>query len=94
MGNIGQDISPEELRRQHSDAIRTIHEQRVTIEDLEKLVNLLRDGCEKMDRKVKRSHELYESSVAVVRRYQAERDGLLDRVRGALLGIKESSHDD
>jgi len=37
-----------------------------------------------------RYKELYESALEVNRRLQKERDGLLDRVRGALLGIDDS----
>jgi predicted RNase H-like nuclease (RuvC/YqgF family) len=80
MGNIGQDISYEELRKHHADAVRIIHEQRQKIE--------------KLERRCSRLRELYESSLAVVRRYQDEREGFLSRVEGALLGIKGALDDD
>lgn len=57
------------------DAVRVIREQQREIE--------------KLTRRNVRLRELYESTLAVVRRYQNERDGLLDRVKGALLGIKQ-----
>jgi len=80
MGNIGQDISYDELRKHHADAVRIIHEQRQKIE--------------KLERRCSRLRELYESSLAVVRRYQDEREGFLARVQGALLGIKGALDDD
>lgn len=46
--------------------------------------------AEKLERQVARTKELYESSIALVRRYQDEREGLLDRVEKALLGIEGS----
>ena len=80
MGNIGPDISYDELRKQHADAVRIIHEQREKIE--------------KLERRCSRLRELYESSLAVVHRYQDEREGFLARVQGALLGIKGALDDD
>jgi len=38
MGNIGQDISHDELRKHHADAVRIIHEQRKEIEALKAVV--------------------------------------------------------
>jgi hypothetical protein len=46
--------------------------------------------ADKLERQVVRVRELYESSMAIVRRYQGEREGLLDRVEQALLGIEGS----
>lgn len=48
------------------------------------------DLLEMLDRytkKANRYEELYKSATSIVRRYQRERDGLLDRVNRALLGI-------
>lgn len=73
MGNIGQDITYEELRRHHAEAVRIIHEQRQKIE--------------KLERRLTRVRELYDSALRIVRRYQAERESLLTRVQAALLGI-------
>lgn len=44
----------------------------------------------KLERQVARTKELYESSLAVVRRLQEECEGLIDRVEKALLGIEGS----
>jgi len=65
---------------QHANAVRIIFEQRERIE--------------KLERRCARLRELYESSLAVVRRYQSERESLLDRVRGALLGIDLNERDE
>jgi ABC-type transporter Mla subunit MlaD len=48
------------------------------------------DNIAKLERQVARTKELYDSAIAVVRRLQAEREGLIDRVEGALRGIEES----
>jgi hypothetical protein len=42
-----------------------------------------------LKRRNKRLKELYRSAIAIVQRYQQEREGLLARVEAALLGIKE-----
>lgn len=44
---------------------------------------------EKLERQNTRLRELYESSIAIVRRLQEEREGLIDRVERALRGIAE-----
>lgn len=41
----------------------------------------------KPDRSFERMEELYKSSMALVRKYQAEREGLFQRVEAALIGI-------
>lgn len=79
MGNIGQDITPEELARQHADAVRIIVE--------------LRERAEAAERKAARWKELYESALTIVRRYQAERERFLAHVEAALLGIASASKD-
>jgi hypothetical protein len=79
MGNVGLDITPEELAKQHSEAIRIIVE--------------LRERAEAAECKAARWKELYESAITLVRRYQAERERFLARVEGALLGIASASKD-
>jgi hypothetical protein len=74
VGNIGPDISYDELRKQHADAVRTIVE--------------LRERAEKAERRVARLQMLYDSSMRIVRRYQAERESFLSRVQAALFGIE------
>lgn len=54
------------------------------------MVERLSAKVEKLERQNARLRELYESSLAIVRRYQDEREGFLDRVQGALLGIKDA----
>lgn len=51
----------------------------------------LRARAERAERKAARCKELYDSALRVVRRYQAERESLLARVEGALLGIASAS---
>lgn len=46
---------------------------------------------DKLERQNARLKELYASVLSVVRRYQDERDVLLDRVKGALLGIRDAT---
>ena len=46
--------------------------------------------AEKLERQNTRLKELYESAMAIVRRLQGEREGLIDRVERALRGIAES----
>jgi len=43
--------------------------------------------ADKLERQNGRLKELYESAMAIVRRLQAEREGLIDRVERALRGI-------
>ena len=44
MGNIGIDVSKEELAKQHRDALRIINEQRQTIEGLTERVEKLENS--------------------------------------------------
>jgi len=80
VGNIGEDVTLAEMHRQHADALRIIAE--------------LRERAERAERKAARWKELYESSLAIVRCYQAERESLLARVQAALLGIASASDSD
>jgi len=79
MGNIGPDLTPEEMRREYAEAIRVIAQ--------------LRAEADAAKSKAARWKELYESALTIVRRYQAERERFLARVEAALLGIASTSED-
>lgn len=71
--------------------------ERVTLdvspEEAARLIAELRERVEKAERRADRCKELAESSLAIVRRYQDERESFLARVEAALLGIASTSQD-
>lgn len=66
----------------------------VSPEEAARLIAELRERAEKAERRAERCKELYESSMRIVRRYQAERGSLLARVEATLLGIASPSPSD
>lgn len=46
----------------------------------------------KLERQVGRLRELNESQLALIRKYQDEREGLLDRAKAAIIGAEEVSN--
>lgn len=70
------DLPYNALRAHYDNAVRAVHEQA--------------EAIEKLNRQNARLKQLYESSLAIVRRYQSERESLLARVQGALLGVEQA----
>jgi hypothetical protein len=83
-----QPNAPDELLLEAKAEIERLRARREKTTPLE--TECLSDEIEKLRRKSERAHMLYMSAMRIVRRYQAERDGLLNRVERALLAIKES----
>lgn len=97
------DLTEKELREQYVVALDKIAEMvgrleqaEAKVADDDRQIAILRgmvdrrnERIAKLERQVARTKELYDSSIAIVRRLQEEREGLIDRVERALRGIAE-----
>jgi len=72
-----------------ADCLRQADKLEGEILALRGMVTRRNERIAKLEYKVARAKELYESSMAIVRRLQEEREGLIDRVERALRGIAE-----